>query len=127
MAEAIFNHLAVANDFHATSCGIYGDGVSPVSDNAKAVLTEIGIDFTHTSTPISEKLIKYADYVIGMTANHAGSIISMFPEHENKIFVMPKDISDPYGGNLDVYRACRDEIEECVKSILRDFEGDSNG
>ena len=127
MAEAIFNSLTDGKDFSASSCGIYGDGVSPVSENAKKALSEIGIEFNHTSKPLTEKLICEADYVVGMTANHARSIISMFPEYSDKIYAMPKDICDPYGGNLSVYKTCREEITECIKSLLRTLTGEDNG
>lgn len=127
MAEAIFNHLTDSKDLSAFSCGIYGDGVSPISGNAKTALSEIGIDFCHTSTPISKELVEDADYVIGMTENHARTIISMFPEYADKIYAMPSDISDPYGGNLGVYESCRDEIYECVKSLIKTLTGDNNG
>ena len=127
MAEAIFNHLENDGDISAMSCGIYGDGTSPISKNAKAVLYENGIDFSHTSTPISEELVANADYVIGMTKNHAFNIISMFPGYKDKIYAMPMDISDPFGGDIDVYRNCRNEIEDCIKSLLKAIKGDNNG
>ena len=127
MAEAVFNHLADGKDLSASSCGIYGDGVSPVSDNAKTALAETGIDFEHTSTPISKELVEQADFVIGMTSNHVRSIISMFPEYSDKVYAMPTDISDPYGGNIDTYRACRDEITKCVKSLIKTLTGENNG
>ena len=127
IAEALFNTMADNKKYHAESCGIYGDGISPISINAKEVLAENGIEFSHISTPISVALVKDADYIIGMTANHARSIIAMFPEYSDKVFTMPSDISDPYGGNIEVYRFCRDEIEECIRGILQNFEGDING
>ena len=127
MAEAIFNHFSHGTNLYASSCGIYGDGISQISANAKNALSEIGIDFSHTSLPVTKELIESADYVIGMTSNHANSVISMFPEYADKIFVMPKDISDPYGCNIDVYRSCRDEICECIKMLIKTLMGDDNG
>ena len=127
MAEAIFNHLFDGKNFSALSCGIYGDGVSPISTNAKMALAEMGIAHEHISTPITKDLIEKADFVIGMTANHAGNILSMFPEYSDKVYTMPKDICDPYGGSIDVYRDCRDEITECVKSIMNALTGEENG
>ena len=123
MAEAIFNELSKSkNDFHAKSCGIFADGVSPISDNAKAALAENGINSDHTSTPITEEHIQMADYVIGMTGNHANQLSYMFPQYKNKIYAMPKDIFDPYCGNIDVYRNCRNEIETCIKMLIDALE-----
>ena len=75
----------------------------------------------------AKELLEKSDYIIGMTANHARNIISMFPEYADKIYAMPSDISDPYGGNLETYRACRDEITECVKSLITALTGDDDG
>lgn len=119
MAEAIFNNLADGTEFCAFSCGIYGDGVSPMSHNAKAALAEKGIDFCHTSTPVSEDLLAEADYIIGMSGNHSRSLIAMYPKYSDKIYALSKDISDPYGGDIDVYRQTLCEIEEYVKQLIK--------
>lgn len=127
MAEALFNyHTRDIEELSATSCGIYGDGSSPISSNAKRALAELGIDFSHTSTPICEDSVKNADFIVGITANHARSIISMFPKFADKIYTMPKDIPDPYGCDLETYRACRNEIEACVKMLIKTLLGESD-
>jgi len=126
MAEAIFNNLTKDLDFTAYSCGIYGDGVSPVSNNAKEALREIGIDCEHISTPVTKEIMNEADYIIGMTANHSRTLISMFPEHEDKIYTMPVDISDPYGGNIEIYRHCRNQLSNSIKEIIKTILGDRN-
>ena len=128
MAEALFNHYTKdINNLCASSCGIYSDGVSQISENAKRVLAESGISLNHISTPISETLVKDADYVVGMTANHAQNIMAMFPNYTDKVYTMPSDISDPYGGDIVVYRNCKKEIEEGVKILLKVLAGDDNG
>lgn len=127
MAEAIFNHLAEGKGLCASSCGIYGDGASTISNNAKNALAEMGIFAEHVSKPITKELIDKADIVIGITENHARNIVSMFPEYSDKVYAMPTDICDPYGGNLDTYRACMDEITECVKILIKALTGEENG
>ena len=127
MAEAIFNSLIKEDEFKAYSCGIFGDGNSPISDNAKLVLEELGIETSHISAPLTESAMKETDLVIGMTSNHARNIISMFPLYADKVYAMPVDISDPYGGNIDVYRNCRNEIKECVINIIKALKGNNNG
>lgn len=126
MAEAIFNHIAEKCSFTASSCGLFADGTSSISENARLSLKEIGIDFSHISRPISRELLSDADYIIGMTSNHAKSILVSFPEFSDKVFVMPYDISDPYGASLDVYRECRNEIEAALKMIISDLSGEKN-
>lgn len=126
MAEALFNHEANADHFSASSCGIYGDGVSRLSANACEVLKEKGIYFNHVSTPVSDKILSDADIIIGMTHKHATSLIAMYPEYSEKIYAMPTDISDPYGGDIETYRKCRDEIQECVDVLIKTLCGESN-
>lgn len=127
MAEAIFNSLTWEDGhFFATSCGIFADGVTPISDNAKIVLNELGITFNTVSTPISEQIMEKADKIICMTKNHASTLLSMFPQYGAKIFVMPKDITDPFGGDINVYRKCRDEISNCIEVILNELTSEYN-
>ena len=119
MAEALFNTYAKESglDAFSESYGICADG-SKISDNAKAVLTEAGIDFSHTSAQITEDVIKDADMVFGITSTHSRTLCAMFPSDADKIYNFPTDISDPYGADIDVYRKCRNEISEGIKSIL---------
>lgn len=127
MAEAIFNHLADTNKMTALSCGIYCDSSSPINEKAKTVLSEIGIEANHISTPVSESLIKDADMVICMTESYRIRLLDLFPQYREKISTMPRSISDPYGCSIDVYRDCRDMILECLKYILNVISGDDNG
>ena len=46
--------------------------------------------------------------------------MQFFLVQPEKIAVL--DISDPYGGDIEVYRHCRDEIVNSVKEILKAYE-----
>ena len=120
MAEAVFNHLAKekSTDFIAISRGLYADGVSSVSNNAKTALCEKGIPCDHVSTQLSSDDVNSADYIFGLTTNHGQAIISAFPQAKDKVYAFPYDISDPYGGNLETYRMCLEEIYAGVEKIL---------
>lgn len=127
MAEAIFNSLTwKGGKFFASSCGIFADGVTPISNNAKTVLNELGITFNTVSTPVSEQIMEKADKIICMTKNHASMLLSIFPQYSGKIFAMPEDITDPFGGDANVYRKCRDEISNCINSILNELTSEYN-
>lgn len=128
MAQAVFNDRAakIGADIQADSCGLYADG-SPVSHNAKSALNEIGIDFDYTSKPISEALLEQADYIFGITKNHGRAVISAFPKVSDKVFLFPTDISDPYGGSLDTYKACLSQICEGVDAIMAKLTENENG
>lgn len=98
------------------SRGLFADG-SPVSANSAAVMSEMGIDI---SEHISHSLTKddlSADLFICMSSSHREALLSLGLPNE-KVFVLGSGISDPYGGSLTVYRACRDEILRAVDELV---------
>lgn len=127
MAEALFNAKYSGTGYTAHSAGIYGDGVSPVSENTRAVLKLSGIDFCHTSTPLTEDMMKRYDFIFGMTRAHTILIQNMFPEYKNKIMPFPIEIDDPYGGDIDEYHECKTQIMkglEMLPSLLSENAND---
>ncbi len=128
MAEALFNALFAKDGRRATSAGLYATG-APISHNAARALRNRGIeptpdnDYTaHISRTVTEEMVREADLVVGMTGNHAMELMFRFPQYASKIFTMPEDISDPYGGDLGVYEVCLGEIEEAIGKIIKNRE-----
>jgi len=121
MAEAIFNEKAKSEKLPAcaSSCALSSPIPQQISENAKQALNDIGIDFSHTSKQVSEEDIKNADMIFGITHSHAKILCDIFPEHSDKIYSFPSDISDPFGCDLDVYKKCRDEITDGVNLIIK--------
>lgn len=122
MAEALFNHIAKKEGLcvHAVSAGLAADGRSPMSPNARAVLEGAGVEFdgNFTSTPIDAKIAAKCDKIVGITSSHAMSLMMRYPQFAGKIFAMPTDIPDPYGGDISVYTDCFEAISACVKQML---------
>jgi len=123
MCAALFNAL-FADRLRADSCGLAADG-SPISQNAVTALIHRGIKaepdndyLAHRSKPVSEELVKKASLVVGMTNRHAMELMFRYPAYASKIHVMPKDISDPYGGDLTVYETCLSEIEAALRDAF---------
>ena len=122
MAEGILNDLAEKENLlvKAKSAGLFADG-SPVSEHANLVMKELGIDVaSHFSRQLTEDMVANADLVLTMTASHKQMIDALFPQYSNKVFTLAqrmgenKDISDPFGGELQEYRHCRDEIYQML-------------
>jgi glycine hydroxymethyltransferase len=73
--------------------------------------------------------VQEADFIFGMTRGHVEAVTLLYPQAEEKTFVLrefddtldfwEKDIADPIGGNLEVYLNCRDQIEQGIESMLR--------
>ncbi len=122
MAQAVFEAKVSELGICAVSFsrGLCADG-SGISDNAKAALCEIGISgFEHISQTVSKEDVQEADIVIGITSRHAAKLCAEFPGLCDKIYAFPFDISDPFGGSIDVYRKALCEISEGIDVILRE-------
>ena len=138
MAAAVFNNISRvpeictacdiekllnAKGIKATSAGLAAFG-EPISSHARTALEEAGIPSTpyndyasHRSREIDFETMKKAELVVGISSSHAMRLMAMFPEHASKITCMPKDIPDPWGGSLEDYKSCLEEITDGVKKI----------
>lgn len=101
------------------SRGLASDG-SPVSLNSKTAMAEVGIDISgHISRQITDRDIKNADKIICLSPSHRAVLLSVGVP-ENKLFVLGNGISDPFGGDITVYRRCRDEIFAAIDELQKD-------
>ena len=124
MAEAIFNDTAEKEGlkFYAESAGIFANG-SQASDNSVTVMRELGFDISgRKSKQITAEMIDEAEYVITLTNSHRDMLNAMFGETE-KITTLAEaacesgDVADPYGGNVEEYRGCRDMIKDMILKL----------
>ncbi len=121
MAEGIFNSLPNKGYF-ATSAGIFAENGSAPSENSVLALAEMKIDIkNHHSRQLTPKMIELSDLIITMTSSHKSTILSLDDRLLGKVMTLgeaadaEKSITDPFGGGLEVYRSCRDEILDLVK------------
>ena len=123
MAEGIFNHLAKEGNVNviAESFGIDTITGAPVSEKSIEACKEIGIDISNLkSTYVDDvNLDKYEAFYC-MSNSHANLLHQYYGVSPEKIKIL--GISDPYGGNLMIYRYCREEIENSIKEILKNYE-----
>ena len=106
-------------DVNVQSRGLYADG-SPVSENAAAVMQEAGIDIGgHVSKTVTKEDAEKADKILCLSPSHQAALLSAGISPQ-KLFVLGGGISDPFGGGIDVYRACRDEILEAIDRLIAD-------
>ena len=121
LAEYYFNYKAAG--YKAVSRGIYAGNNNLMSANSQQVLLDNNIishisDILHKSAKIDENIMRGADFIYGITENHANILRGNYPEHADKIFAMPEDVGDPYGGSLEVYAACFEMIRSAVDLII---------
>jgi len=112
MAEAIARYRA-SDVMEATSAGLVPFGEIP--NTTLTVLREHGFSADgQSSKPLRPEDMSDADIVINMTGRPGATI---FTEPVQRI--EDWDVGDPYGFNLAVYRAIRDEIEARVEDLAR--------
>ena len=138
MAEAVFNQMSRipeicsacdlekllgAKGIKAVSAGLAAFG-EPISAHACQALEEAGVPATpyndyraHVSVNIDVETVKKAELVVGISSSHAMRLMAMFPQYASKITCMPKDISDPWGGSLEDYKECLEDIIAGVTEI----------
>ncbi len=120
MAEGILDNIA-GEEVIVISAGIFASG-EKASANSVAVMKEIGIDISnHISKQLTVSVIEESDIVITMTKAHKNMLISIAEDMQNKIVTLgewageDKDVADPFGGDIETYRECREQIFEMVK------------
>jgi glycine hydroxymethyltransferase len=131
MAEGLFRHATKGrNEFRVFSAGVGAVEGLPPSEYAVKALRELGIDISRQrSRMLSSEIVNQADYIFGMTHSHVDAITMLYPQAAEKTFLLREfdetldsyenDISDPIGGSYEVYRACRDQIEQGIFSMLK--------
>src|SRR3954470_57031 len=131
MAEGLFRHATKGrNEFKVISAGGGAGGGLPPSEYAVKALRELGLDISRQrSRMLTAEVVNQADYIFGMTHSHVDAITMLYPQAAEKTFLLREfdetldsyenDISDPIGGSYEVYRACRDQIEQGIFSMLK--------
>lgn len=120
MAEGICKRLIAdrkIKNIFCQSCGLgafTGDSASPLAVWAARMH---GADISdHRSRQINQYIFDGTDLMVCMTKAHKQAIMTLNPKF--KVIVPEPEISDPYGGDEDVYSACADQIESFVSRLL---------
>lgn len=104
------------------SAGIAASENRPATFEAQEVVKRRGLSLAdHQSQRVSETLARYADMIFVMTRGHREALLSQWPNIDMRLQVLRTDggdISDPIGGNEDIYDACADQIEKMILAQL---------
>ena len=128
-------------NFSSSSAGIHAYEGDCASEHARKVLAdEWGIDLSpHRSKLADLQSLNDAYLILTMTRGHKDALLSALPDLKPKTFTLTeyaysedpsnrvpdfsKDISDPFGMSVDVYRKCAFEIYEAVKRLVNILKG----
>lgn len=98
------------------SRGLAADG-SPASRNSVLALRECGIELSaHVSRQFTPDDAS-ADRIICLSPGHLAALAAAGIDR-SRLMLLGIGISDPYGGDIGVYRRCRDEIFHAVDILL---------
>ncbi|GAC1516770.1 MAG: low molecular weight protein arginine phosphatase [Gemmatimonadaceae bacterium] len=129
LAEAITRKLAgerAMPEVDVASAGTSAWEGAPASDGALLVGIERGIDLSaHRARQVTRNMLTDVDAVLAMGPHHlervealggAGKahLLTAYASHG----ATERAISDPIGGELDIYRATCDELEREVSKLL---------
>lgn len=122
MAEGLFRAHGGEQEtgLAATSAGLFTQDGLPASDNAVTAAKELGADISaHRSRMLTHDMAQSARYLVCMTGAHYDHVCELFPDCADKVFTLTqRDVSDPFGGDLETYRRAAAEIDEGVRSII---------
>jgi len=131
MAERIFAQELAKSDLdqkiHTHSAGLSAMDGDKASQNSIDACQELGLDITgHRSAGLTRTTLEEASVIFCMTESHR-ALINMYFELPQgyPIFLMrefletgSKELPDPYGQDIEVYRECRDRMLESMPSLI---------
>ena len=130
MAEELFrSQLNGDRNIEVSSAGIGAGNGQPPSSYAIEVMKEKGLDISRLrSQAIHQELVRKADCIFVMTYGHLDSLLLLYPSAAEKTFMLrefqpglapdEREVDDPIGQSRETYRACRDQIEQSIPSLL---------
>ncbi len=137
MAEGFFRELTKEREgYESLSAGLAAVDGQPPSPHSVTAMKEIGLDISaQRSALITQETMEGVHYIFGLASSHVDNLIRLFPQAREKIFLLRefveklptggKDIADPIGGDLEIYKACRNQIKQGVESIIPFIEQQS--
>jgi protein-tyrosine-phosphatase len=129
LAEAIARKVAVERglgDVEVASAGTSAWDGAPASDGALLVGMERRLDLAaHRAQSLTRRLVEGSDLILAMGPHHLDRIealgggskaflLSDFASHGTS----GRPISDPIGGELDLYRSTADELEREIRRVF---------
>lgn len=130
LSERIAQHRRLAGT-EVTSAGTSAWPGSPASDGSLLVALERGIDLSsHRSRPLTAELVQGADLVLAMGDTHLrrvlelggggrASLLSSYGQDPD-----PADVPDPFGGNVEGYRATADAFDAMLEGVVAQLLAD---
>ena len=125
------NKMNKQNDYLIDSCGIYGEVGQKATNNAIIAIKDYGVNMeSHRAKSIYDVKLEDYDLIITITEAHKKNLVALFQNIEDKVYTLKeyvspnieyKDIDDPWGYSLEVYKSCAKEIVKYVDKLTEKF------
>ncbi len=111
----------------SVSTGVAANDGNPISPNSQKALMELGIDASaHKSRFLTQELLDESLAVFCMTSMHKLMIEMRYDTSHTHVHLLrdflkgdvEREVGDPYGGTLEEYRHCREQIAEAMPSVV---------
>src|SRR5438034_1009041 len=129
LAAALLERALVERGIEGLAVASAGTGAwdgAPVSEGAYLVGLERGLDLSgHRARLLTRELVDGADLILTMARHHRARVDEL--GGEGHVFVLGEyagregddaEVSDPFGGDLDVYRDTCVELEALLQYVL---------
>jgi tRNA threonylcarbamoyl adenosine modification protein (Sua5/YciO/YrdC/YwlC family) len=107
------------------SAGVMGVTGWPASAEAISVCRADDIDISaHTSTALTEELIRRSDLIYVMSREHAGYVLGLSPDSGKKVLLLADDtdVPDPIGQDEEFYKKCFAMIKKAVARRISELK-----
>ena len=119
LAEGLFKKMHP--EYEVYSAGLNTVFGMNVSENSVVAAKDYDIDISgHISRPLSKELLMATDMFVCLSHSHEVQLIPIVGK--GRVYVLGNGISDPYGGNLEVYKNCAKEIYEGLIKLDEDLK-----
>ncbi len=108
--------------YTVSSAGLRAETGSALSPNSAQALAEAKIPVSKSFKPkqLTEKTVKGAYLVVCMTEKHRLAL-EQYPNVTSFPQLCGREIPDPYGQDIDVYRVTLRRIRECLPLIIEHY------
>ena len=117
MAEGIMNSMG--KNVLAASAGLFAEEGTGASENAVIAAEKFGADIkNHRARQLTAGMVDSADLILTMTMAHKMSLPNI-----EKVKTLAEcargigDVCDPYGGDIQEYMHCAEEIKKFIEMI----------
>ncbi|MDP6385631.1 MAG: L-threonylcarbamoyladenylate synthase [Planctomycetota bacterium] len=108
--------------FDVQSAGVFAGPGSPASYEAVELLKPRSIDLgDHRSQPAADSLLEQSDHIYCLTGDHRDILRGRSSQEIQLLDPRGEDIPDPIGGGREVYAACAQRIEACLRERMEEW------